>query len=551
MANWKVAKVFSDHCVLQRDKNICVFGWCEDGALVKAELSKDGVYLGQGEALGEGGRFYVMLPPQQANEGLMLTVCCGEETVTFSDVAVGEVWLAGGQSNMELEIRTMKDGYELLRTDKNPNVRFYYTQKNSYIDEKFYEQENWSGWSTFGEKSAEAWSAVGYLAAKELAQKLGVTVGVIGCNWGGTSASCWMSRERLRVDDELRSYVEEYEAAIAGKSEAQQVQEYDTYAQEYDAWNAECGKLYMERPDITWDEVQALLGPCQWPGPMNCKNPFRPAGLYECMLQRVAPYTLRGFMYYQGESDDHKPQMYCKLMTALIRQWRDDWKDLELPFLMVQLPMHRYQGDQDYKHWCRIREAQMQVYQTVKHTGIAVITDCGEFNEIHPKDKVPVGHRLALQALYHVYGQAEASEAFGPMYRDCIRKGEAMELHFDYAEDGFDAHSSCMDPTLEEKFHAEKTSEGWNLPGDSSGFEVAGADRVFVPADAQVSGSVITVSAPEVTAPKYVRYLWTNYGDVPLYGRNGIPLAPFRSDVADELSGGAVREQKIQQVMEL
>ncbi len=551
MANWKVAKVFSDHCVLQREKNICVFGWCEAGTLVQAALYRDAQCLGQGETLGEGGRFYVTLPPQNAQTDLTLTVRCGDETVTFQDVAVGEVWLAGGQSNMELEIRTMKDGYELLRTEQEPNVRFYYTQKNSYMDEKFYQQENWSGWSTFGEKSAEAWSAVGYLAAKELAQKLGVTVGVIGCNWGGTSASCWMSRERLLADAELRSYVDEYDAAVAGIPVEQQIQEYDEFSRKHDIWNEGCGKLYIERPDITWDEVQEILGPCLWPGPMNCKNPFRPAGLYECMLQRVAPYTLRGFMWYQGESDDHKPKMYDKLMQAMIRQWREDWHDLELPFLMVQLPMHRYQGDPDYKHWCLIREAQMQTYQTVRNTGIAVITDCGEFNEIHPKDKVPVGHRLALQALYHVYGQASAEEAYGPIYRDCIRKGAAMELHFNYAESGFEAHSSCMDSALEGKFRVEKTAEGWKLDVENSGFEIAGVDRVYVPAQAEVTGNVITVSAPEVTAPKYVRYLWTNYGDVPLYGKNGIPLAPFRSDIRDELGEAAAREQKIQQVMEL
>lgn len=112
------------------------------------------------------------------------------------------------------------------------------------------------------------------------------------------------------------------------------------------------------------------------------------------MVSRVCPYTIKGFLYYQGESDDHKPDSYYTLLTSLIRLWREKWGDDELPFIIVQLPMFKYAADPDYKHWCKIREAQMRAYKTVKNTGIAVISDCGEFNEIHPKNKVPVGERL-------------------------------------------------------------------------------------------------------------------------------------------------------------
>lgn len=111
------------------------------------------------------------------------------------------------------------------------------------------------------------------------------------------------------------------------------------------------------------------------------------------MVSRVCPYTIKGFLYYQGESDDHKPDSYYTLLTSLIRLWREKWGDDELPFIIVQLPMFKYAADPDYKHWCKIREAQMRAYKTVKNTGIAVISDCGEFNEIHPKNKVPVGEK--------------------------------------------------------------------------------------------------------------------------------------------------------------
>ena len=127
-------------------------------------------------------------------------------------------------------------------------------------------------------------------------------------------------------------------------------------------------------------------------------NPFRPTGLYDTMLMRVCPYTLRGFLYYQGESDDHKPDSYYELFTALIKLWRTNWGDDDLPFILTQLPMFRYAHDPDYKHWAKIRSAQMRAYRTVKNTGMAVILDCGELDNIHPTDKKPVGERLCLQA---------------------------------------------------------------------------------------------------------------------------------------------------------
>ena len=230
-------------------------------------------------------------------------------------------------------------------------------------------------------------------------------------------------------------------------------------------------------------------------------NPFRPCNMYENMLMRICPYTIRGFLYYQGESDDHKPDSYYTLFTTLIAKWRECWGDDTLPFIMVQLPMHRYEGDPDKKHWCIIRSAQMKAYRTVKNTGIAVILDCGEFNEIHPKDKLPVGERLCLQAEKLVYGMDV--HAFGPMFESAVfRKGKA-EVTFAHAENGFE------------------------VKGGIKGFETAGEDGVFYPAEASLGGGRALVWSDKVAEPKAVRYNWTNYGEVTVFGKNGIPLAPF------------------------
>lgn len=507
MTKFKVASVFSDDMVLQRNKNVNVFGKGNTGDSVIITINNN-----SGTTTIKDGEWLCILPPMEAGGPYEMKISNGEETITFTNVMIGEVWLAGGQSNMELELQNCSNGKEVLENDKDPNVRFYYTQKNCYMNDKFYKDEENTKWQEFDSETAKAWSAVGYFFARDLAKKLGVTVGVIGCNWGGTSASNWMSRESLEQDIELKTYLDEYDLAVKGKTEAQLNAEYIEYEEYSRIWNEKSQVFYGENPNGSWDECLAFCGENKYPGPKGPMNPYSPAALYESMLQRVCPYTLKGFIYYQGESDDHKPNTYYKLFKTLIQLWRDDWGDDELPFLFVQLTMHKFEADPDFKHWCIIREAQMRTYQTVKNTGIAVIIDLGEFNEIHPKIKQPVGERLSLQALYHVYGDKSA-EAFGPVYKSAVYKKDGILLSFSHGENGFE------------------------IKGDKGicGFEIAGEDKIFVPAYAEIKENSIYLSSKQIPQPKYARYCWTNYGDVSVFGTNGIPLAPFRTDRNDQL----------------
>lgn len=504
MSEFKVAKVFSDSMVLQRHKNICIFGSGEDGAEVQVALGEQ-----KTTAIVHNHVWQAFLPPMEAAENLTMEISCNGKKVLFEDIAIGEVWLAGGQSNMEFEVKNCTESKEILEQDKNINVRYYYTEKNQIKDEHFYEAENNSRWYKFGSEDVFRWSAVGYLFARKISRELGVTVGIIGCNWGGTSASCWVDKESLKVDKDLNVYNQEYENAIEGKTIEQQIKEYDEYEAYQAEFDAKSQKIYEQNPDMDWIDVQKICGENKWPGPMNCKNPYRPGGLYECMLQRVMPYTLRGFIYYQGESDDTKSSIYFKLLSHLIQQWRKDWNDDTLPFLMVQLPMHRYRSDPDWKNWCIIRENQMKTYRMIKNTGIAVCLDCGVFNEIHPKTKAPVGERLALQALYHVYHLISEKQAFGPIYKSFVQKDKGILLSFQYAEDGLEIR------------------DGKPM------FEIAGDDKNYVPAYIRIEGNKIFVWADGLDKPMYVRYCWSNYCDVTIFGKNGIPLAPFRTSVMD------------------
>ncbi len=514
MSVLRAAAIFSDHMVLQRGKPVKVWGMDYPNRTVTVEI--DGRKAASSV---KGNKWEVTLPPFESYGGSYeMTVSDGIDSVVYRDIVIGEVWLAGGQSNMELELQSCSTGHEELEhiSESGKNVRFYYTPKNPYKDDFFYAQERDTCWSLSDRESSKCWSAVGYYFAKKLSAELNCTVGVIGCNWGGTSASNWISHERLCCDSDTKSYVDEYDKAMEGKTFEDYLEDLEEYRRWEAEWQPKINEYYSLHPDGSWDEAQEYAGSLsRWPEPLGPKSPFRAAGLYETMLMRVCPYTLAGFIYYQGESDDHKPQMYAKLFSMLIEQWRSDWNDDGLPFICVQLPMFINKGEEDRKNWCLIREAQMHVHQTTANTGIAVILDCGEYGNIHPVNKVPVGDRLALQALANVYGTISPEDAYGPIYRCCYPVGDSMAVRFDYS-DGM--------------YVVGEDGTRRNF-GNIDGFEISGADGVYCPAEAELKedGTVI-VRSDKVTEPVNVRFMWVNYGNVTLFNKNGIPAAPFRSN---------------------
>ena len=343
----RTAAIFTDHMVLQREKPIQVWGDGKDGRRVT-------VTLGGQSASGtvRDGRWSVTLPPMPAAEGLTMTVRSGAVQIVYRDIAVGEVWLCGGQSNMEFEIKDELNGQATLDAlTPACGVRFYYTPKQRMTGGDFERIERKAKWTTASPEQSRAWSAVGLYLALELSQKLGVTVGLIGCNWGGTSASAWVSRDVLESDSALQAYLADYDNAVAGKTDAELNAAYDAYIAYQEKWWSDYCRLLEQQPDIGWNDALKIVGESRYPGPMGPKNENRPCGLYETMLQRVCPYTLRGFLFYQGESDDHHPETYETLLMALIGCWRRDWGEPDLPFLNVQLPMFQNAYDPDFKHW--------------------------------------------------------------------------------------------------------------------------------------------------------------------------------------------------------
>ena len=500
----KTAAIFSDNMVLQRKKPVRIFGTCTNNEkTITVRIPELSVSAG---AICSNGSWEAVLPPMEARNCCTVEVICGAVRKIFRNVAVGEVWLCGGQSNMEYELHNDKNGTAELENCDKENVRFFYTPKCAVLDEEHRRSFAASRWDMPSADNSRAWSAVGWYFAKELSRKLGVTVGLIGCNWGGTSASAWVKREYLVRDERLRPYIDEYESAISSKSDEQMLTEYEEYLTYHAAWQKRVEKAYTDDPDIKWDEIERLCGKNRYPGPEGISNPMRPCGLHSTMIDFVRPYTVAGFLWYQGESDDHHAEVYDVLLSTLIGEWRSEWKDDTLPFLIVQLPMFRYIDDPDSKKWAVVREAQMKVFRTVRNTGLAVCLDCGELNNIHPTDKSQVGHRLYLQALSEVYGLAGRKDTLPPVFDHFTSSGSHAVLRF-------------------------RNCSGFDVRGKLNGFEAAGKDGEFLPAKAEISGTeiILTAGISPITA---VRFKWTNYAEVELFGTNGLPVPPFTSIIS-------------------
>ena len=333
----------------------------------------------------------------------------------------------------------------------------------------------------------------------------------------------WQDRESLLSHPETAVYWQEYQEILDSLSPEGYEKARREYALYQETWQPKIDEFYAENPSGSWSDALAYAGPCLWPGPMGPKHEFRPCGLYETMLRRVTPYSLRGFLYYQGESDDHRPETYHTLLKSMVRVWRRDFEDESLSFLNVQLPMHQYESDPPSDSWAKIREAQFQLCREDPLSGLAVAIDLGEYNNIHPLHKKEVGHRLFLQSMAHVYHKLSLKDACGPMLRRavCSREDASIRLEFDFADAGLDR----------ERYLAVLSRAQDSGSSLLKGFEIAGPDKVYHCAEAifESGDQTISLRIPrEIAQPAFVRYLWTNYSLVPLFDRRGLPAAPFR-----------------------
>jgi sialate O-acetylesterase len=488
------AAIFGSHMVLRHDWPALLFGTAAEDVKVTAQI---GAYRVQTTA--KGGRFELTLPPLASGGPFTLMVTDGETLFTYTDVMIGEVYLAGGQSNMELELKDSDDGAALISGTDNPMIRYYNVLKSPWLDEQALADERQTRWRALEPKRCGDISAVAFHFAMRLQAELGMAVGIINCCWGGTSVACWLDEEALRTTVEGTALLTEYNASIAAKNQTECDEDVRAHDAAMEKWNGAIEALRIKQPEISWSEINSRAGSCPWNPPANRKSPFRPAGLVETMVKRVAPYTLTGILYYQGEEDTKHAGLYRPLMTALIIFWRKLFRDDGLPFLFVQLPNYKSSYDPENRQWAVLREAQEQTCRTVRNTGLVVMIDGGELDNIHPTDKKTVGERLYRQALRVVYGRA--SEPESPHALFAWRDGAEMALTF---------------------------SAPVRAEGEPRWFELADDTGRFVPAKAVLKGDSARLSADGITEPRAVRYAWYNYAAVNVFGENGLPLAPFR-----------------------
>ncbi|MDO5291919.1 MAG: sialate O-acetylesterase [bacterium] len=514
----KPAAVFSSHMVLQQKKNIVIWGKTDSKEKITVAMHNQVV-----EAMICEDHFEATLHPMEAGGPYDVVIRQGKDVVRFLDVMIGEVWYAGGQSNMELALVNSLNGKERVASlKKNDKIRFYQVQRKSFFDNAFYTGEENASWEVYSKNTCGTWSAVGTYFAEYLQKELGVAVGIIGCNLGATSASCWVDKERLEKDSDTNSYIEDYNKAMEGKSLEQYEQELKEFNDWYSVWQKKVDELYAKDPDIEWSKVEEIAGVCVWPEPLGPKSPFRPGGVHETMTKRVAGYTLRGFLYYQGEEDAKRASSYDKLLRMVIEQLREDWNDDTLPFINVQLPRHIFKDEADHGDWAVLRDNQMKVYKTVANTGLAVIIDQGEFNNIHPLEKSVVGKRLAKQALALVY--KKKAKAFGPMYKNALVKDEAVVLQFHKVKGDLVYREDKLYRSTREEYCP---TEEFDPVISENGFEVAGRDDVFYPAEIKLHDSEIEVYAKQVKEIVSVRYAYHNFSPVTIFDQSGLPLHPF------------------------
>jgi sialate O-acetylesterase len=486
-----VAPLFSDHAVLQRDKAVPVWGTASPGAEVTVQFHGN---VGRATA-GPDGRWMARIGPFPASADPSDLVITGPATLTLHDILVGEVWLCSGQSNMEFKVDDGGDTYRVDHAGDEVAAAHYPLIRQVDIERTVAAAPattvTSTGWQAASPETVGKFTAVGYFFARDIHRSLGVPVGIILTCWGGTPVESWMS-DSARASTSLAAVLAE------------------RWAKSVALWTPARVAQY-EADDKAWQKAQAAAAashtknPLPWPHPPATESSsWRPGGLYNGMIAPLQPAALRGFLWYQGESNTENASEYAELFSAMIRSWRDGFGQGDLPFYFVQLANFGEGAGATGRDWALLREAQQQTLE-LPGTGMVVTADIGNADNIHPRNKQEVGRRLALIAKTRLYGVAP--EVTGPVFFSATREGAALRVRF--------VHGG-----------AELESRG----GPPQSLEVAGADRVFHPATGRVDVDTLVVSSADVAEPVAVRYAWINAPSLNLYGDDGLPVVPFRSD---------------------
>ncbi|WP_321519418.1 glycoside hydrolase family 88 protein [uncultured Bacteroides sp.] len=448
-ATVKLPSIFSDNMVLQENTQVSI--WGKASANEKITVTNSWNFKRYVTTADADGRWTLKINTPRAAKDQKITVR-GENVIQINNVLIGEVWLCSGQSNMEFQVskaegwRTgMLNETEEMKDADYPEIRLFHVEHQ--LAHQGPVDDCVGHWVVCNPANLKDFSAVGFVFGRKLHKDLKVPVGLIQSTWGGTHAESW-TKMGVMENDPLYADV------------------LDKFALK----NVKIEKNYCKVPATLWNG----------------------------MINPILPYTIKGTIWYQGESNSDRFEKYQSVFTNMINSWRAEWKQPDMPFYFVQIAPQ-------YKQPAGIREAQLKTWQSVKNTGMAVITDAGDSTDIHPRNKRVTGERLASWSLAKSYGKKCAYS--GPLYKSMKKSGNKIVLSFDYVEDGLNSKGEVL-----------------------KGFFISGTDRRFYPAKAIIVNNKVEVSAPEVLDPVAVRYGWGFFFRVNLFNNAGFPASPFRTD---------------------
>ncbi len=481
-ADVTLPRIFASDMVLQRDMPLPVWGWATPGEQVTVTIAGQKVAT-KADTL---GRWQVKLAALPASAKPLEMTVTGKNTVQFKNILVGDVWVCSGQSNMELQMKSVINATEEIASADRPAIRLFQVQK--FVAPS--PASNVLGrWDVCTPETVKSFSAVGYFFAVNLHKQIDVPIGLIGTSWGGTRIEPWTPAEAFAAVPALATI-----AGTVAQQNQQQTGALEPLLPSLEAWLKAASAARAKGQPI----------PPMPPLPPALTDNGKPTALYNGMVTGLVPFGIRGAIWYQGESNVSEGMLYCEKMKALIGGWRKAWGQGEFPFYYVQLAPYRY-GNEPQK-LPELWEAQVAAL-SIPNTGMAVTNDIfGTVSNIHPTNKQDVGKRLALWALAKTYGVKDVVYS-GPLYKSMKIEGSTIRVSFDHVGGGL------------------ASRDGEPL----SWFEIAASDGKFVKADAKIDGQTVVVSSEEVPAPAAVRFAWSQVATPNLMNKEGLPASAFRT----------------------
>ncbi|MDD2552009.1 MAG: sialate O-acetylesterase [Dysgonamonadaceae bacterium] len=457
IAEIKLPAIVSSNMVLQRNTTIKLWGWAD--AKEKITIKTSWINQEMSVEANNNGTWHIEVKTNNSKEPQTIKIKSNASDITLENILFGEVWLCSGQSNMQQPIK----GYDgqptfgsvmAIAKSNNPKLRLFTVDRVGSKTPSD-DVEKYTAWQQASPESVADFSAVAYFFGQQLQEILDVPVGLIHTSWGGSTVEAWMSSDAIK--------------------------QYQT--------------VNLDEVDITKQTNQI------------------PTALFNSMINPLIPYTIKGVLWYQGESNRNEPEKYKEFFPAMVKDWKNRWEIGDFPFYYVQIAPYMYGNNKAFQtvdNSAFMREAQLQCLDLIPNSGIAITMDVGDDYSIHPPKKKEVADRLLFNALNQTYGYKSVDYA-APIFDSQEIKDGGIIVKFKNAERGLYSYNEL------------------------EGFEIAGEDKVFYPANAKiVNHKDILVKSENVLNPVAVRYAWRNWIVGTLYDVNLLPASSFRTDNWDE-----------------